>query len=302
LNGFVWRHNNPLTKMARSQSATARTTRDSTLCHDRFVDTSYFKGGSSEEQYLEAPWCHYKNPLASYLSLRFAEKDGFREKLKDVSVDDWDRVVHEIERVKLDRQKFLNDSKKKDLTKLLRDSYYGWRATVFSESELRDIKHDREKQVRKLLLNQADKSALQSWDSMHLQRLNDIVNARPPGPVSASRTFSASQHRPSQQAREDHGADDPYHGFRAGAMCFKKRMDGTLDGIDFSDEKYKPTKFPNQKIALADILDNAEGNPLSEKRPDGEVRYFHFPSNNMEWIEVRLPLPNTITENVVNRD
>ncbi|KAF7533567.1 hypothetical protein G7054_g6956 [Neopestalotiopsis clavispora] len=207
--------------MARSQSATARTTRDPTLSHDRFVDTSYIKVNSSEEKYLEAPWYHYKNPLASYLSLRFAEKDGFREILEDVSTDDWNRVVHEIERVNLDRQ------------------------------------------------NQC----------------------KTPSPcICQPKIFDFLSTVHPSQAPEVHGADDPYHGFRAGAMYFKKRIDGTLDGITssnekYSNEKYKPTKFPNQKIALADILDNADGNPLSEKRPDGEVRYFHFPSNNMEWIE-----------------
>lgn len=70
-------------------------------------------------------------------------------------------------------------------------------------------------------------------------------------------------------------------------MYFKKRADGTLKGFDSENEGYKDTKFPNQKIALKDILDSSDNNPLWEKRPD-EVRYFHFPSNNMDWIEVSL--------------
>lgn len=48
-------------------------------------------------------------------------------------------------------------------------------------------------------------------------------------------------------------------------------------------------EFPNQKIPLADLLDsNKDTNPLAWDCESDMIRYFHFPANNMSWIEVRL--------------
>ncbi|KAH7369612.1 hypothetical protein BKA65DRAFT_385928 [Rhexocercosporidium sp. MPI-PUGE-AT-0058] len=54
----------------------------------------------------------------------------------------------------------------------------------------------------------------------------------------------------------------------------------------FTDGRY-PDKFPDQRIAVKDLLydKNKETNPLMQKCGDDEIRYFHLPGNNMEWIE-----------------
>jgi hypothetical protein len=45
-------------------------------------------------------------------------------------------------------------------------------------------------------------------------------------------------------------------------------------------------KFPNQKIAVADLLVEDEArNPLMMPCEDNMIRYFHFPANNMVWVE-----------------
>lgn len=292
--------------MARSQSATARNARDPVICRDRFVDKSYVKDGRSGAEYTKAPLECSKNLLASYLSLRFAQKDGFLKQLKNVSAEDGERIDHEIERIRLDRQKFRDNPKKQALNTELQNSYDNWKRTLLNPSELRQIKIDREKQVRKLPFNDAHK--LNGWDSKHLKQFEYLVDGEHPAPTSGrvSRSHSTSHKHPSRpdvakppqspvEAPREDGADDPYHGFRAGALYFKKRSDGTLQGITSGNEKFKGTEFPNQKIALKDILDNPDNNPLSEKRPNDEVRYFHFPSNNMEWIEVRLSHSEGVT-------
>lgn len=56
----------------------------------------------------------------------------------------------------------------------------------------------------------------------------------------------------------------------------------------FTDTHY-PDQYPNQRIAVKDLLDkNVETNPLMQKCGDNEIRYFHLPGNNMEWIEVSM--------------
>jgi hypothetical protein len=49
-------------------------------------------------------------------------------------------------------------------------------------------------------------------------------------------------------------------------------------------------KFPNQKLAIKDLLylKDETKNPLMRPCEDNEIRYFHLPGNNMEWIEVSL--------------
>ncbi len=64
------------------------------------------------------------------------------------------------------------------------------------------------------------------------------------------------------------------------------------DSEPFTDPNY-PDHFPNQKILIRDLLydEDPKSNPLMKPCGDGEIRYFHLPGNNMEWVEVwRLSL------------
>ena len=67
-------------------------------------------------------------------------------------------------------------------------------------------------------------------------------------------------------------------------MYFKKS--GPIwTGFTNSQKKYAGY-FPDQKIPMKWILDDTDDNPLVEPCPPDQIRYFHFPSNNMSWIEV----------------
>jgi hypothetical protein len=56
------------------------------------------------------------------------------------------------------------------------------------------------------------------------------------------------------------------------------------------DDSLCNDKFPNQKKPLKDLLYNKvkAANPLMRacEKDENEIRWFHFPGNNMEWIEV----------------
>lgn len=46
-------------------------------------------------------------------------------------------------------------------------------------------------------------------------------------------------------------------------------------------------EFPNQKMSVRDLLaEDRESNPLMQPCEDNMIRYFHFPANNMIWVEV----------------
>jgi hypothetical protein len=44
-------------------------------------------------------------------------------------------------------------------------------------------------------------------------------------------------------------------------------------------------RFPNQKVTVEKLLASEEENPLMEKCPENQIRYFHLPANNMKWLE-----------------
>jgi len=51
-------------------------------------------------------------------------------------------------------------------------------------------------------------------------------------------------------------------------------------------------QFPDQKIPLKTLLYDKDpaSNPLVRKCEEGEIRYFHIPGNNMEWVEEAIAL------------
>jgi hypothetical protein len=66
---------------------------------------------------------------------------------------------------------------------------------------------------------------------------------------------------------------------KASMIYFKNSRPFDVPGVD--------SNFPNQKIAVSELLcDEEENNPLMRPCDDDTIRYFHFPANNMIWIEV----------------
>jgi hypothetical protein len=82
---------------------------------------------------------------------------------------------------------------------------------------------------------------------------------------------------------------EPIDEFRAGVMYFKKGEDGKWHGEKCEDVDPSSGDFPKQKIKMDTILSDKENRKLFKR--DGErIKYFHFPANHMEWIEVSIRL------------
>jgi predicted DNA-binding transcriptional regulator len=72
---------------------------------------------------------------------------------------------------------------------------------------------------------------------------------------------------------------------KAAMIYFKNSRPYTVPGFE--------NEFPNQKISIKELLaDDGERNPLMWGVGEDEVRYFHFPANNMIWIEVSTVFPS----------
>ncbi|KAI0550059.1 hypothetical protein F4679DRAFT_218468 [Xylaria curta] len=81
------------------------------------------------------------------------------------------------------------------------------------------------------------------------------------------------------------GKREETEGFKAGVMYFKKSESGNNAWKGHSHKNCKET-YPNQKLSMRKILHPKNTkNPLTHMPHGDELRYFHFPANNMEWIE-----------------
>jgi hypothetical protein len=69
---------------------------------------------------------------------------------------------------------------------------------------------------------------------------------------------------------------------KASMIYFKNSRPFDVPGVDHN--------FPNQKISVKDLLCDEEDNPLMQSCDDDMIRYFHFPANNMIWVEVSGPV------------
>lgn len=83
---------------------------------------------------------------------------------------------------------------------------------------------------------------------------------------------------------------EPIDEFKAGVMYFERHEEGKWYGEQCKDVNSSSGNFPNQKITMDTILsDTAESRKLF-KRDGARIKYFHFPANHMEWIEVSITL------------
>lgn len=284
-----------------SQGGETHNQLDRILCRDRAIDSSYIEDGHGEEDYAKEPWKHYKNALRSYLSLRFSDQTQFLDRMIDADAED--RIKHEIRRVEKARKKFFAQTNKQALVNELIKTREQWKDKVIGE--IGQIRRERQKQLGKSI-KEKYREELREWDQKHLDRL--IQKNVGGSEVHSNRTRRFSRVHPSRQQQQQQQSvehqmaqrrgppasstsqesdPEPYYGFKAGAMYFRKRSDGTLMGVNSDNNRYQGT-FPNQKIPMKDILDDPENNPLTQKCPENIVRYFHFPSNNMDWIQVRI--------------
>jgi hypothetical protein len=77
--------------------------------------------------------------------------------------------------------------------------------------------------------------------------------------------------------------------YSVGTMCFRRSASdtGPFSGTAFEGVS---SVFPDQRIRIEDIMSSEDEkrkkNPLAQKCDGNTLRYFHFPANNMRWIEV----------------
>ena len=247
--------------------------------YDIHVDTQYAATDCNErtddaaqafrERFAREPWECCRDAPNTYLSLRVGKRAQFLEKLGEKDGAKRARVQHEIDRITQTRVNFSSYANKKKLMEDLRKSREAWQGEVVRK------RAEYEKKTRKKAAHQPQNERWQR-DLKLLGRLRawpepEAESDPPPPPVDIEELY----------------------GFRACAVYFKKHTDSrgadaAWKGFTYRHKKYKGS-FPNQKIPAHDLLDKVEDNPLREPCEPDVIRWFHFPTNNMHWVEVRCP-------------
>lgn len=83
---------------------------------------------------------------------------------------------------------------------------------------------------------------------------------------------------------------EPLDEFKVGIMYFEKDGDRQWQGKQYEDIDSSSGEFPNQKVKMDTILSNTAKNRKLFERDKESIKYFHFPANHMEWIEVSVML------------
>ncbi|RYP15968.1 hypothetical protein DL765_005408 [Monosporascus sp. GIB2] len=292
---------------------------------DEFVDTQYLKPGSSVEDYEKEPWKHCQDTTSAYLSLRLQYRPEFLRNLEEPQLR---RVERELTRIGEVRKQFSSYANKKDLMEKLHSSKKEWREEVArnvgnferevrkSQKELNErklkvvsnhpgFKAELEK-VRRLQnqktnegieLSRKQKDLEEKWAGhldrkyrRHVELIQLLKGWEAPakGVPAQSQPEATDPNTAGLIPGEEDVKPEPLYGLKASVMHFRFAEDtNTFVGYDYEHPKYNG-QFPNQKISMHKILNEPDDNPLAEECPRNNIRYFHFPTNNMSWIETAI--------------
>jgi hypothetical protein len=213
------------------------------------------------EKYAKEPWKHCRDAPNTYLSIRFNTREEFMRQLKKLDHKKQNRVQHEIDRIEETRLRFENYPDKKGMLDALRASQRAWRDEVVES------------------IDDYIEETINKDDDKHQQRHLALLRR-------LERTWPLSE-KENHQSDDDHErrpkTPEPDHGFKACAMYFRPAGDRGWVGTSAKHENFIGN-FPNQKIAVHQLLQHKEDNPLTRNEGDC-LRYFHFPANNMSWVE-----------------
>jgi len=228
---------------------------------DVFPDMQYAKHGCAPGDFLAEPWKYCQDPTNTYLSLRFDQRKDFKSKLNKKQLD---RIQHEEKRIEQTRVNFSSYERKKSMMEDLKMARREWKMEVRTRCGEYVNKIQERGPKLPLRWNRNQELDLRLLDRVKAWNVDD-------DPFHSN----LSPHL------------EPEYGFKACAMYFKKEKKGAgYDKFTYDHPKFLPGSFPNQKLLVHTLLEDKDDNPLSKSCPDNQLRYFHFPTNNMRWIEV----------------
>ncbi|PVH86274.1 hypothetical protein DL98DRAFT_11413 [Cadophora sp. DSE1049] len=247
---------------------------------DVHIDMQYAQHGCTPDEFAAEPWKHCKDHTNTYLSLRFDKRKDFKSKLDK---DRLERVLHEERRIEQTRVNFTSHVKKRHEERLKR--FEQTKGHLTSDVEKRDI--------LSLDTMSSLKKAKQDWKTEVVGNREEYaakIRKQPPKFRNQRLDLELLERVKSwnvddiEEESTLQPKTDLEYGFKACAIYFQKNG-SRYEEYTHDHPKFLPGRFPNQKMSVHNILADEAGNPLAESCPPNRLRYFHFPSNNMRWIE-----------------
>ncbi|KAK7409062.1 hypothetical protein QQX98_008766 [Neonectria punicea] len=278
------------------QSSRQTTLNEQNEVFDFPIDVWWAKPRTDPTEYAKEPWKHFREAHHAYLSIRLSKRDDF---LANINPETRTRVDHEIERIQQTRAKFSSDENKKVLVQCLSDYRLAWKQEVAARmSEYKDETEKGERRETEDAERFRDEAKLLNQVSPELQELTNKANECDRHKKKyqrgrevlerVSRAISSGTWIEQEQTNESlptTKSEDLYD-LKAGVIYLKRTNPGSdWLGHTVDCPLLGESKFPNQKIMVNDILNATEENPLMSPCDKDTIRWFHFPSNNMEWIE-----------------
>lgn len=291
-----------------------RTTLQDGYEYDVYVDMQWVKAGVKENDYADNPWRYPQDIVNQFLGLRISKRKQFYDALAE---DDRNRIDRELQHIQEARKTFLEDDTKKCLMGELKHSRQQWKDRV-QETLVEEMSDGcnaplRETQAAEMLRQQALQHPERSPKFVEFYKKATAVNNRDQGirkrictAIGRNQWNSECDTReiPSDQGARQasnsegavggvdrHGgttASEPAHcGFNAGVIYFRRKESGWM-GETVENGLVRGGIFPHQKLSMGDILGSETNNPLRSACDKDTIRWFHFPTNNMGWIEKAL--------------
>lgn len=200
------------------------------------------------------------NPLILYFRCKYSERDGLKQYYEQTDPVQRKRIDLELDRIDRLRSNFTKHVENVPLFTSMKHSRSNWRQHAKS-------KCFEEKKRLSRLLNKATTCELRKRYERDLCTLQAFEASADP-----------LQHETG--AEEDKG-----YGFVVYKISLKRKPP-TKESPQSSYKDYSYSGYP-----LNDILYKKQSNPLMEECEENSIRYFHFPANNMRWVEVSNILP-----------
>jgi hypothetical protein len=225
---------------------------------------------------------HSTKDFEAYLWIRVDRRPAFLEKLEPPSRVD--KVKAELKKLSRDREEFARYGPKQRLLLALD----GWRYKWNTGSPAAEHAHQGSAKPGQLVRRA---TAWARWNPPTTDKLEPAV---PPAAADTETNGGKPRASPGPATSPVDPMTLGFDGhYSVGAMCFKRKRgikNGSFVGHDFEGI---PGSFPHQRVPIEEFLSSDEqkkGNSLlARSEEDGNaLRYFHFPTNNMRWIEVGL--------------
>ena len=218
----------------------------------------------------EAPDHLQDDPLVSYFRSRYKEREDLLVRLKGKK-HEFERIKQELARIEELRSEF--DSSHTFFMERLRTSREAWKRYAKGNCA------EETRKVEKMIADVVEKDDKTAREQLSRKQFELNILKRVPNIEMENLSPESGRLETEDSSIETESVlVDPDHGFMTNMITLTKDSHGS------SYVHFKMEKYP-----VNEALDGSPSNPLKQRckhcEPD-TLRYFHFPANNMSWIEV----------------